>query len=113
MQHWLRGGVEDERERIADLMRFGVSEAEAKAFVSDDAPRPAVFGVWAGNAEVLQVFFRLKRQWRLHPFNGKPVGLDHTAIPPTLQLMGIPRRKWPGLFDQLAVCENTVLEGRG
>lgn len=110
MRHWLRGGVEDEGERIADLVRFGVSEEAAREFVdSQGEPAPAVFGVWAANEEALGVFLRLKRQWRLHPFTGRPVGLDHAAIPPTLALLGIPRKRWPGLFERLAVCEDVAL----
>lgn len=112
MRHWLRGGREDEAERLADLMRFGVSEAEARDYLNaqgDDTP--AVFGVWPGNAQALGVFFRLKRQWRLHPFSGKPVGLDHAAIPPTLQMMGIAPEGWPMIFSMLGVCEDVVLGG--
>lgn len=111
MRHWLRGGKEDQSERIADLVKFGVSEAEALAFVSAQAaPVPAVFGVWRGNAEALEVFLRLKRQWRLLPFSGKAIGLDHAAIPPTLQLMGVPRKRWPAVFDALMLCEEAALE---
>lgn len=110
MRHWLRGGIEDQAERIADLVKFGVDEAEARAYVmAEEKPEPAVFGVWPGNAEALAVFLRLKRQWRLHPFSGKALGLDHAAIPSTLMLMGIPRKRWPALFASLAVCEEEAL----
>lgn len=110
MRHWLRGGVEDQAERIADLLKFGVDEAEARAWVmAQGEPAPAVFGVWPGNAEALAVFLRLKRQWRLHPFSGKALGLDHAAIPSTLTLMGIPRKRWPALFDSLELCEEVAL----
>lgn len=113
MRHWLRGGKEDEGERIADLMKFGVSEAEARDYLNAQGePAPEVFGVWAANEEALGVFLRLKRQWRLHPFSGKPVGLDHVAIPATLRLMGIPAKRWPGIFSMLGVCEDVVLGGR-
>ena len=47
-----------------------------------------------------------------HPFNGRPIGLDHAAIPPTLRLMGIKRQRWPEIFGSLALCEDAVLEGR-
>ena len=69
--------------------------------------------MWPRNAEALKVFLRLCRQWRLHPYSGRPVGLDHAAIPATLALMGIPRKRWPVLFDQLSVCESVVLEAAG
>lgn len=113
MRHWLRGGKEDESERVADLMKFGVSEAEAREFVSGGEPAEAPeFGVWPMNCEALGVFLRLKRQWRLHPFNGRLVGLDHAAILPTLTMMGIPAERWPVIFSRLGVCEDVVL-GRG
>jgi len=117
VRHWLRGGVEDEGERIADLVRFGVSEEEARAFVdAQGEPAPAVFGVWAENAEALTVFLRLRLQWRLHPITGTPVGLDHAAIPATLKLMGIKKKRRLGLFDKLMLCQDTALaeiRGRG
>lgn len=114
MRHWLRGGIEDEGERIADLVRFGVSETEARAFLTGQGKAaPAVFGVWAQNEEALGLFFRLKHCWRLHPFNGKPVGLDRGQIESTLRLMRVPAKRWPGLLDQLMVCEDAVLSGGG
>lgn len=114
MQHWLRGGKEDEKERIADLVKFGIDETDAAAYIAAQGdPAPIMYAVWPQNEEALTVFFRLKRQWRLHPFNGTPVGLDHAAIPPTLRLMGIRSRCWPALFDRLGICENIVLAGRG
>jgi len=111
VRHWLRGGTEDEGERIGDLVRFGVSEAEALAFIdAQGEPAPVVFGVWPANEQVLTVFFRLKRQWRLHPISGAPVGLDHAAIPATLQLMGIAEAGWPALFAKLDGCAEVVLD---
>ena len=35
VRHWLRGCKADESERIGDLMRFGVSEEEARRFVEE------------------------------------------------------------------------------
>lgn len=114
MRHWLRGGKADESERVDDLMRFGVGEEEARRFVEEQGdPGPVTYRVWTRNAEALDVFLRLKRQWRLHPYSGRPVGLEHAAIPATLALMGIPRKRWPGLFDQLQDCEAVVLAEMG
>nr|MBL8412717.1 DUF1799 domain-containing protein [Dechloromonas sp.] len=113
MRHWLRGGKEDQQERIADLVRFGIDEADARRYLEEEGEVAAErFAVWPQNEEALTVFFRLKRQWRISPLSGRPLGLDHAAIPPTLRLMGIPSRRWPALFDSLALCEDTVLEER-
>ena len=114
VRHWLRGGKADESERIGDLMRFGVSEEEARRFVEEQGePGPVSYPVWPRNADALNVFLRLRRQWRLHPYSGRPLGLDHAAIPATLTLMGIPRKRWPALFDQLGACEGVVMEVAG
>lgn len=112
MQHWLRGGVEDESERIADLVKFGVSEAEARAFLgAQGEPAPAVFGVWAGNSEALELFFRLKRCWRLHPFSGKPLGLDWGQVESKVRLLRVAEDRWVELVGQMEVCEGVVLAG--
>jgi len=113
VRHWQRGGKEDQKERISDLVRFGLDEADARRYLEEeDAVGTACFAVWPQNEEALTVFFRLKRQWRINPLSGRPLGLDHAAIPPTLRLMGIPSRRWPALFDSLALCEDTVLDGQ-
>jgi len=110
VRHWLRGGVEDEGERIGDLVRFGVSEEDARAFVdAQGEPAPAVFGVWAENVEALTVFLKLRLQWRLHPITGAPVGLDHGAVPATLKLMGIGKKRRLRLFDRLMLCQDVAL----
>ena len=114
MQHWLRGGHQDEKERIADLVRFGIDEAEARQYLAaNEEPVQAVYAVWAQHEEVLTIFFLLKRKWRLHPFTGAPLGLDACQVESTLRLRRIPPRRWPELLDWLTVCEETVLAGRG
>lgn len=114
MRHWRRGGKEDDSEQIADLVKLGASEADARAFVAGGADAgPVVFGVWPANNEALDLFFRLKRCWRLHPFSGKPVGLDRCQIESTFRLLRLPAKKWPALLGKIEVCEATVLEGGG
>ena len=110
MRHWLRGGVEDEGERLKDLLLFGVSEAEAKDYLAAQGePAKAVFGVWLANEAALGLFFRLKRCWRLHPYSGKPVGLDWAQVESKLRLMRVPGKEWPGLHEGLEVCQEVVL----
>ena len=114
MQHWLRGGVEDESERIADLVKFGASEAEARAFLgAQGEPAAGCFGVWPGNSEALELFFRLKRCWRMNPFNNKPQGLDRCQVESTFRLLRVPVKRWAGLLERIEICEAVVLEGRG
>lgn len=110
MRHWLRGAAGNDAEAEDDLKRFGAQPEQAREFIAaQDADDPPAYKVWPDAWEPLAVFLRLKRQWRLHPYSGAPIGLDNTAIPPTLDLMGIPRARWPALFDLLQTCEQAAL----
>lgn len=111
MRHWLRGGKEDQAERIADLVKFGVSEAEAREFVGGEVAEET-FAVFPQNQQALGLFLRLKHCWRLHPFNCKPLGLDYGQMPAVMAMMGIRRKDWPWLFEQISVCERVVLDNR-
>lgn len=73
-------------------------------FAAAAAPTP----VWPENVPPLNVFLSLSTQWRAG-FGGA-IGLDYTAIPPTLELLGIPRHEWAELFDDLRTMELTALE---
>jgi len=92
-------------------VRFGVSADEARAYVSAKEEKVTTsFGVWAKNVEALNVFFRMRGQWRLHPFTGKALALDHGLLVATLQLMGVPETRWPALFEQVDCCADVVLK---
>lgn len=65
--------------------------------------------MWAENWPALNVFLTLSTQWRLAP-SGHLVGLDYTAIPPALGMLGVARREWPELFEDLRVMERAAIE---
>ncbi|MDT3708174.1 MAG: DUF1799 domain-containing protein [Thiobacillus sp.] len=66
-------------------------------------------GVWPEHEQAVNVFAALLTQWRMAP-KGGVVGLDYAAIPPTLELLGVEREAWPGLFEQLRVMENEAVK---
>ena len=57
----------------------------------------------------MSVFIVLSTQWRMAPMGGV-VGLDYSAISPTLRLSGVPRGQWRDVFTDLRVMEAAALE---
>ena len=69
--------------------------------------------VWPENVRAYEVFDALAGQWRFRPSGmgaAMPFALDHAAIPPTLELLNIPRADWPQLFEDLRVMESAALQ---
>lgn len=48
----------------------------------------------------------MSSQWRVSAAG--VVGLDYTAIRPVLQLVGIKRADWPGIFEDIRVMESVA-----
>lgn len=68
--------------------------------------------VWPENWRAYEVFDALAGQWRFRSSGmgpAVPIALDRVAIPPTLELLGVPRVDWPQLFDDLRVMEGAAL----
>lgn len=65
-------------------------------------------GVWPEHEQAVTVFAALLTQWRMAPMGGV-IGLDYSAIPPALEMMGIERAGWPVLFEQVRVMENEAV----
>jgi len=103
----VHGGVSDDQ-AIADLMRYGVSEADAKLWLKEDAPA-GPYLVWPCNAPALWLFLDLKTQWRHAPMGGL-LGLDYSAIPPVMDMRGVKRKQRGMLFDQLQTLEMATIE---
>ena len=68
--------------------------------------------IWHENALTVRVFFNLGYQWREWvTMNGAmPQGLDHGQIESTLRLMGVKKKRWPELFDDLKTMEAEALK---
>lgn len=90
-------------------MRFGVDEAQARAFVARNAPKPEPVGVLAENWQAVEVFLALGQSWHYHPM-GPRLGLLRSEMVPTLMLMGIRRGAWPDVFQRLRVIEQAAME---
>lgn len=46
-------------------------------------------------------------QWRAGM--GGATGLDYAALPSVMQMVGIPRKKWPELFEDIRTMEAAAL----
>ena len=103
----MRGSVSND-EAIADLMRYGASEADARLFLGEDATQAGPFLIWPCNAPAFSLFMALKTQWRHAPMGGL-LGLDYSAIPPLMDLRGIKKKRRSALFDQIQTLEMATL----
>lgn len=85
------------------------SAAEAAAFglTIEEAQGEAV-GVWPDCLPAVNLFISLQTQWR-SGYAG-PTGLDYGCVPGVLRMLGVARRDWPGIFDDLRVLESAALE---
>jgi len=104
----VRGSVSDDQ-AIADLMRYGVSEADARLWLGEDATKPGPFLVWPCNVPAVSLFLDLKTQWRHAPLGGL-LGLDYSVVPSVMDLRCIKRKQRARLFDQLQTLEMATLE---
>jgi hypothetical protein len=64
--------------------------------------------VWPDNADAVNLFISMATQWR--PSFGGVIGLDYAALPPLFDLLQIPKRDRPAVFDDLRVMEDAALE---
>jgi len=64
------------------------------------------------NLDAARLFWALSTQWRtVSGLAGVArIGLDYTAVPTVLRLLGLPRKNWSALFDALRVMEAAALE---
>lgn len=86
------------------------TEEEASAFglTLEEASGPPV-EVWPDNMPSVQVFLDLATQWSRAGMAGVRCGLNYAAIPPVFSIRGIPKKHWPGIFDDIRVMEDAVL----
>lgn len=54
------------------------------------------------------MFVTLGTQWRHAPMGGA-LGLDYSAVEPTLRLLGVPRKAWGDVFADLRVLERAAV----
>jgi hypothetical protein len=64
--------------------------------------------VWPDNLDAVNVFIGMATQWR--PSFGGVIGLDYAALPAVLDLLAVPKKKRPAVFDDLRTMEDAALE---
>jgi hypothetical protein len=92
---WLVGGKDETDEALS---AFGL--------VRQGGYQP---GIWPEHVQAVEVFAALLTQWRMGPMGGV-VGLDYSAIPPTLELMGVETTGRRELFEQLRIMEREAVK---
>lgn len=50
----------------------------------------------------------MSTQWRVGMAGA--TGLDYGALPEVLRMSGVPRSKWPEIFESIRVMEDAALE---
>lgn len=74
----------------------------------EEAASGQVTDVWECHWDSVLAFDAIATQWRT---NGDgPTALDYAAIPASLQMLGLPRKRWPGLFADIRVMEDAALK---
>lgn len=73
----------------------------------DEASGPPV-DVWPEHMPACNVFIAMGTQWRIGA-NGA-TGLDYGPLQGVMRLMGVPRKDWPAVFDDLRVIEGAAIE---
>ncbi|HSV27962.1 MAG TPA: DUF1799 domain-containing protein [Candidatus Omnitrophota bacterium] len=99
-----RGGRAPSRDEVDDLVAFG---APADVIDRAKAPRQAAdFAVHDDCRAVVEVFLGCDTQWRMD--DGRPIGLDFTAVAVVSRALG--HRLGKGLFGGLKTMEAAALK---
>lgn len=64
--------------------------------------------IWPDNLVAYNAFVALLSQWRVGAAGA--TGLDYTAIPVVLDMLGTPKVDWPNVFADIRVMEDAALE---
>jgi hypothetical protein len=83
-------------------------EATAFGLTFEEAEEASITYVWQDNVTVLNTFIAMSTQWRVGGM-GTPIALDYVALPPVLEMTGIPRDEWQEVFEQIRICEEVAL----
>lgn len=103
---------------------MGASPAEIAAVVAERGEAPADtapdeaqgFDVEPDNWDSWLCFMALSTQWvwaAMGMEGARRVGLNHCAIESGLRLQGVPRSRWPALYEDLRLIERAVLVADG
>jgi len=81
-------------------------EAAAAGFEPEDYASDPV-DIWPDTYWAYEAMNAMATQWRMG-MNG-PTGLDYSAIPMVLRMIGAPRSEWQQLYSDLRVMEAAAL----
>ena len=101
-------GADDAAEKARAM---GVDEAQIQRDIAAMRAAAPVIDLWPCNEPALRVFAAVSSQWRTAPLPGGGVwwqGIDYGVLPGVLRMMGIARREWADLFDDLRVMERAA-----
>jgi hypothetical protein len=94
---------------VADLIAFGMSEAQARAHVAADADeRPQHCEVHPENWDTVMMFQRVQTQW-MYGSMGHRLGLRYEGIEPIMRAH-VKQRERAAMWDRLQFMEAVVLE---
>lgn len=96
-------------DELADDLRMVGLHEEAQAVA---LRVPTCYDLWPENEIPFKVFAALDTQWRIVAgldFVNRQ-GIDYVAAKATLEMMGIKRREWPAIFEDLRHMERVAKE---
>lgn len=110
-RHWARGPAGDP-DRVADQFALAGAPLEIvdQVRANEEAKHP-LFEVFEENVEAVEAFCALGTQWRIVAGMSGAFwqGLDYAAVPPTLDLMGVPVERRADVFAGLRLMEAAAL----
>jgi hypothetical protein len=72
----------------------------------EEVSEPPVL-LWPDVVPAVNVFQAMATQWRCGAFGR--TGLDYSAIPTVFRLLGLPKKEWSEVFDDLRTMEGEAL----
>lgn len=90
-----------------------MSEADIAKAQQASPPEAADFGIWEENWTTWCAFTHLHDQWQYFVVPGmakRRGGPPPSEIESTVRLMGVPRRQWSAMFEDLKMMIRAVLD---
>lgn len=99
-------------EQVRDLVKFGVEEAAARAWVEAADPiEDAECVVFPVNVTAVRIFGRMNLgAWRYSSETGRLLGIIPSELQAVFDLSGVPRSEWPDLFEKISVLQSEGLD---
>lgn len=74
----------------------------------DDLDDGSKAEIWPENMPAVMAFDAMGTQWRVSHCGA--TGLDYSALPAVLRLLGIARAQWSDVFDALRILEDEAMK---